>query len=337
MSKFPGLAKWQAPVLTNEQHPTALDIVKRDNLSLKNKTVLVTGGSAGIGYQTVRALASAGARVFLLVRSVDKTRVLLDKISAEFPQHGGLEIVQGDFDSLASVSAAADEFLKRSPQLNILINNAGIYYVPFRLTEDGFESQLAVDHIAHHLLFKKLAPLLLKSSTPEFHSRVVAVASAAHLWADIDFNDMNYTKGREFTSGGAYSQAKLANILWANHIEKLYGNRGLHALSLHPGLVATEGFDAMTREAKAKFGMFSADGDWVFPIACKTSEQGAATQVWAAASPDLEGKGALYLEDIVISKPNQPGTTSGYSAAAFDADQAAKLWDWTEQAISKFA
>jgi len=336
MSTFPGLAKWETPVYTNDQHPTALDIVKRDNISLRNKTVLVTGGSSGIGYQTVRALAAAGARVFVLVRSVEKTRVLLDKINAEFPQHGGLEIVQGDFDSLTSVNAAANDFLKRSNQLNVLINNAGIFHVPFRLTEDGFESQLAVDHIAHHLLFKKLAPLMLKSSTPEFYSRVVVVSSAVHLWGDVDFNDINYTNGRKYSSSGAYSQAKLANNWFANHIEKLYGNQGLHAVSLHPGMVVTEGVIAVSNEIKINLGMFSPEGEYLLSERSKTPEQGAATQVWAAASPDLEGKGALYLEDIAISKPNNPGQFSGYSPSAFNAEKAAKLWDWTEQAIAKF-
>jgi len=336
MSKFPGLAKWTTPVMTHDEHPTALDVIKRDHVSLRNKTVLVTGGSAGIGVETVRAFAYAGARVFVLARSVDKARQVLDKISAEFPQHGGLEIIQGELDSLASVNDAANDFLKRSDQLHILVNNAGIYQVPFALTKDGFESQLAIDHIAHHLLFKKLVPLLIKSSTPQFQSRVIAVASLVHMWGGVDFDDINYTNGREYTPSGAYIQAKLANIWFANYVERLYGDQGVHALSLHPGLITTASVEAIPREAKIKMGMFNADGDYLFTNVGKDEEQGAATTVWAATSPELEGKGALYLEDVAIAKPSVPGVMAGYSPAAFDDAQAAKMWDWTEKAISKF-
>lgn len=336
-TKYPGVPKWELPLLKPEQHPTALQVIQHEHVSLRNKTVFVTGGSSGIGVETVRALASAGARVFVLARSVDRTQVTLDKISAEFPQHGGLEIVQGELDSLSSVNAAANNFLKRSSQLNILINNAGIFHAPFELTKDGFESQLAIDHIAHHLLFKKLASLLLKSSTPHFHSRVVVVASAVHLSGEVDFNDINYTQGRKYDPSEAYSQAKLANVWFANHLEKLYGKQGLHGLSLHPGMITTDNVRSkMLPDFLVHLGMFDASGEYLLSSHSKSIEQGAATTVWAAVTPELEGKGALYLEDAAIAKPNVPGEFSGYSATAFEEDKAAKLWDWTEAAIAKF-
>jgi NAD(P)-dependent dehydrogenase (short-subunit alcohol dehydrogenase family) len=338
MVLYPDVPKWEVAMMKPEQHPTALEVIKRDNVSLRNKTVLITGGSAGIGVETVRALAYAGARVFVLARSVDKTRVILDKIAAEFPQHGGLEIIQGELDSLASVDAAANDFLKRSDQLNILINNAGIYQVPFALTKDGFESQLGIDHVAHHLLFKKLAPLLLKSSTPDFHSRVVVVSTALHLFADVDYNDMNYTKGREYSAAGAYANAKLANIWFANHIERLYGVQGLHALSLSPGLCVTETVLNTPRQDLIACGMFTPEGHYNYTVLGKNAEQGAATNVWAATSPELEGKGGLYLDDVAIAGPHVVGSgnLAGYSAVSADQKEAAKMWEWTEQAISKF-
>jgi NAD(P)-dependent dehydrogenase (short-subunit alcohol dehydrogenase family) len=336
MSTIPGLAPWEYPLMKPEDHPTALQIIERDHVSLHNKVVLITGASAGIGLETVRACASAGARVFVMVRSVDKTRVLLDKIAAEFPQNDGLDIIQCDLDSLTSVNKAANELSKQTDQLNILINNAGIYHVPFTLTEDGFESTFAVDHIAHHLLFKKLAPVMIKSSTPEFHSRVVAVSSSVHMRGDVDFNDINYTHGRQYDKAAAYCQAKLANIWFANHLEKLYGKQGVHGLSLHPGSVLTDSARANPREDMVEMGVFKPDGTYAVDLLWKSVEQGAATNVWAGTSAQLEGKGGLYLEHASISKPNEPGVRTGYSKAAFDEAKAEKLWDWTEAAASKF-
>jgi NAD(P)-dependent dehydrogenase (short-subunit alcohol dehydrogenase family) len=175
---FPGLAKWSYPVMSLEEHTDALTIVKRYGPHvLKGKTAVVTGCSSGIGVETVRALACAGARVFVLVRQVEKTQSIVDRIGAQFPDHGGLHVIKCELDSLASVNAAANEVLKQTKQVNIMINNAGIMNAPFELTKDGYESQFAVCHIAHFLLFKKLQPLLLSSSTPEFNSRVVNVSS----------------------------------------------------------------------------------------------------------------------------------------------------------------
>lgn len=336
MSTIPGLAPWEYPLMKPEDHPTALQIIERDHVSLRNKTVLVTGASAGIGLETVRALASACAHVFVLARSVDKTRVLLDRISAEFPQNGGLDIIQCNLDSLTSVNQAANELLKQTDQLNILINNAGIYHVPFTLTEDGFESTFGVDHIAHHLLFKKLAPLMIKSSSPECQSRVIAVSSSVHMRGDVDFNDINYTQGRQYDKADAYCQAKLANIWFANHLDKLYGQQGVHGLSLHPGSVLTDSALANPREDMVKMGVFKPDGTYAITLLWKSVEQGAATNVWAATAAELEGKGRLYLEHAAISKPNEPGVRTGYSKAAFDEAKAEKLWDWTEAAICKF-
>jgi len=329
------VGKWEYKVFGQGEHPTAIDIIKRENVSLRGKTVLVTGAS-GIGEETIRAFAAAGARVFALVRSVEKAHAALDKINAEFPQNGGLEIVQGDFTSLESVNAAANDFLKRSNQLNILVNNAGVGFQPFKLTEDGFESTLAIDHISHHLLFKKVAPLLIKSSSPDFQSRVVVIASAAHLWGDIDVNDMNYTHGRQFDPVMSYSQAKFCNVLFANQVERLYGSQGVHAISLHPGLVLSPGALVMNHDQLVMTGIFKADGEYIFPAKSKTMEQGATTPIYAAVSKELEGKGGVYVEDMAISKPNEAGSLTGYNPAVLDEDKAAKLWDWTEKAVSKF-
>lgn len=334
--KFPGLAKWTYPIMSLEEHPDAITVIKRNGpSSLKGKTALVTGGSSGIGVETVRALASAGARVFVLVRQVEKTKQIMDRISAEFPDNGGLEIVKCELDSLESVNQAANEVLKQTKQLNILINNAGIMNAPFELTKDGFESQFGVCHVAHFLLFRKLQPLLLSSSTPKFNSRVICLSSVAHNWGQVDFSDLNFTNGRKYDGWASYGQAKTANIWMANQIEKLYGTKGIHAMALHPGGIETELQRSTPKTEFQKMGWFTEDGEYIFDCVWKTPEQGAATTVWGATSPELEGKGALYLEDVAVAKPNDGGA-SGYATWAFDEEGAAKLWQWSEEAVGKF-
>jgi NAD(P)-dependent dehydrogenase (short-subunit alcohol dehydrogenase family) len=207
---------------------------------------------------------------------------------------------------------------------------------PYELTKDGYESQLAVCHIAHFLLFKKLQTVLLSSSTPAFNSRVINVSSVGHNWGQVDLNDLNFMTGRKYDGWASYGQAKTANIWMANHIDKLYGFQGLHACSVHPGSIASELQRHTTNEEWIKFGIFNEQGNYDADLLWKSAGQGAATSVWAATAPELEGKGGLYLEDIYISETTYTGGTEGYSSWAFDEEGAAKLWDWTEQAVKKF-
>jgi NAD(P)-dependent dehydrogenase (short-subunit alcohol dehydrogenase family) len=334
--KFEGLSPWTYPLMSLEEHADALTVIKRNGAnSLMGKTALITGASSGIGVETARALASAGARLFVLVRQVEKTKPIMDRIAAEFPDNGGFEIVKCELDSLESVNEAANEVLKRTKQLNILINNAGVMNTPFELTKDGFESQLAVCHLSHFLLFKKLQPLLLSSSTSQFNSRVVVLTSVAHNWGQVDFQDLNFTNDRKYDGWSSYGQAKTANIWFANHIESLYGSKGLHAMSAHPGGIETELQRTTPKTDFQKMGWFTEHGEYVFDCVWKTPEQGAATSVWAATASELEGKGALYLQDLEIAKQSNDDVV-GYSAWAFDEQGATKLWDWSEQAVKQF-
>lgn len=138
-----------------------------------------------------------------------------------------------DNNSLASVRAAAAEFLKRSDRLNVLVNNAGIMAAPDAKTEDGFESHLGTNHLAHFLFFNLLKDTLIKSSTPEFNSRVVNVGSMGHLWGQINFGNYNMDGDGVYDPFAAYSQSKTANNYMANYIETKYGEKGLH-VSSHP-------------------------------------------------------------------------------------------------------
>lgn len=286
---------------------------------LGDKTILITGTSSGIGIETARALKATGARLFLTARNLSKAREALGDIL----EPGKVDLLLLDLNSLASVRKFADEFLTASNnKLNILINNAGVMATPEGTTEDGFETQFGTNHLAHFLLFQLVKPTLLASSRPDFQSRVVSVSSLGHRYFPPKMDNL-MLKG-EYDSNHAYAHSKTANIYFANEIERRYGGQGLHALSLHPGVIWTglhvhvpaEALDAWTAIPQTN-------------SITKSTEQGAATTVWAAIGKAWEGKGGRYLEDCQVSPPLKEGCQlldRGYAEWAYDAENEAKLW-----------
>lgn len=326
----------KVPTLSPEEHPSTFDIIARQgpDFTLQGKTILVTGASSGIGVDTVRAFASKGAKVFVAVRDVEKTKEVLEGIAKEYPNNGGLEIVKIELDSLESVNKGADDFLSRSSQLHILVNNAGVMNVPFKLTKDGHEYQFGVNHLAHFLLFKRLLPLLLKSSTPSFQSRVVNVSSRGHHMSSVDLDDLDWSK-RGYNGWTAYGQAKTANILMAREIECRYGDKGLHAFAVHPGSILTELARYTPLSDWVSLGFVTPEGEPAPGLKFKTSPQGAATTVWAAIGKDLEGKGGLFLENAKVASVSTEGfKQGGYAPHAFDEQTAKKLWDVSEKLVN---
>lgn len=196
---------------------------------LTDKVILITGCSSGIGVETARALHATGAHLFLTVRDMKKGEEVVKSILASNPtSQGKVELLKLELDSLQSVREGAAEFLKRSKQLNVLINNAGVMACPEGQTKDGFETQFGTNHVAHFLLFQLLKPALLASSTPAFHSRVVSLSSSGHRYSPVLLTDLNL-KARGYDKWVAYGQSKTANIYLATEIERRYGSRGLHA------------------------------------------------------------------------------------------------------------
>jgi len=217
-----------------DARPTALDIVRDENLAgkLKGKSALVTGTSSGIGIETARALAATGMHVFCTARNVDKGR----KALADIKEEGEVELIEMNQSSLASVRKGAAEVLKKSGgKLNIFVANAGIMAGPYAVTQDGFEAQFGTNHLSHFLLFQLIKDALLAGSTAEFNSRVVVLSSSGHLITAPKIGDYGFQDGKIYDGWAAYGQSKTANIWMANEIERQYGDRGLHALSLHPG------------------------------------------------------------------------------------------------------
>lgn len=332
----------ETPAGPGDARPTALQILHDESLEngLKDKVCsspnlsthygnadppqvfLVTGASAGLGIETGRALAATGARVFLAVRSLDKGRAAC----ASYLEPGRVELLELDTSSLASVRAAAADFLTKSSKLNVLVCNAGIMMTPQReLSEDGFELQLATNYIGHFLLFSLLKDTMLASSTPEFNSRLVNVSSAGHNLAEIQFDDINFSVEGSYEPTKAYAQSKLAQIYMANYVERTFGPRGLHALSVMPGGIRTNLQQHIPQDQKDGW-----DENQAVVNFFKSPEQGAATTLVAAISKEWEGKGGKYLEDCQAAKhsPLIP-FTKGVAEYAYDEAKETKLWDMT--------
>ena len=310
-----------------DARPTAMAIIESEQLvgQWKDKVVLVTGASNGIGVETARALHMTGAHLLLPVRDLKKGEGVAKDIEAKSEGKGGrIDVLHMDMNSLASVRRCAQEVLTRTKQLNVLICNAGVMATPEGKTEDGFETQFGTNHVAHFLLFELLKPTLLASSTPQFNSRVVMVSSSGHKTCSIFPGDYEF-KQAGYSPWKGYGQAKTANILMANEIDRRYGSQGLHALSLMPGGIKT-GLQVHVQEMMKKY-----ESDAAVMATIKSTEQGAATTVWAATAKEWEGKGGVYLENCKAAVKGADAQTSsgeaGYAAWAYDEEAAKRLYD----------
>ncbi len=261
---------------------------------LTGKVAVVTGVSSGIGVETVRALAATGARLFLTARDLAKAKSALN----EMWDDNQMELIQMDQTSLESVRTAGQKILAKADKVNILVNNAGVMAVPdLQLTKDGYELQFATNHLSHFLLFQLLKPALIKGSTPEFQSRVVVVSAGAHRISPIgDSDDYNFQKS-PYHPWMAYARSKTANVYMANEIERRCGALGLHATSLHPGIIDT----GLGKFLPAEVVNGMRQNPSMLKVE-KTQAQGAATTIWAAVSKELEGRGGLYLSNCAVAE-----------------------------------
>ncbi|KAF4823411.1 Retinol dehydrogenase 12 [Colletotrichum siamense] len=300
-----------------DERPTASQIVDDHGLEgkLSGKTVLITGCSSGIGVATARAIYRTGATLYLTARDVEKLNVTLHDL-VDSPR---VHVSKLDLSSLDSVRAFAESFKANSSRLDVLIENAGVMACPEGRTADGFETQFGTNHLAHFLLFYLLKGSLLQSSTPAFNSRVVILSSCAHQAGSVHFDNLNLEG--EYEPWKAYGQSKTANLWTAREIESRLGGSGVHAWAVHPGSISTD----LQRHVPAEVQQGWAD-DKEGTKYWKSIEQGAATTVLAAVSPELEGQGGLYLEDTQVAKPPSRGT-SGIADWAYDEDGPSKLWE----------
>ncbi|KAL4789663.1 NAD(P)-binding protein [Aspergillus venezuelensis] len=321
----------ETPQGRGDGRPTAEQIF-RDQEPLgdwSDKVILITGGTAGLGAESTRVLHKTGAKIFIMGRDAVKGQKLADNISAANPQFPPIEVITMDQSSLQSVRDGAAEFLEKSGgKLNVFMANAGIVASPVKETKDGFEAVFAINYLSTFLLTQLLAPALEASTTPEFNSRLVVVSSAGHRAGNVDPEKYNFM-GEGYDPSKAYARSKSAAILMANEFERKYGSRGVHALSLNPGIIMdTEISRDMpgTKESRRPmyYKMEPLLASWE-----KDVEQGAATQVWASIAKELEGKGGLYLDDVQVAKEAKfegQMCLPGWKPWIWDEEMAAKLW-----------
>ncbi|KAH7136771.1 hypothetical protein B0J13DRAFT_560027 [Dactylonectria estremocensis] len=304
-----------------DARPTAVQIVCDNDMegNLVGKFVVITGASAGLGVETARALAITGATLILTARDLPKAKTSL----AEIWQEDRMHLVEMDQNSLESVRVAAKNILTITDNVSILINNAGIMAIPnLELSKDGHESQFAVNHLSHFLLFQLLKPALLKASTPEFQSRVVMLSAAAHRISRIGASDDHNFQKSPYNQWAGYARSKTANVYMANQIERLYGPLGLHATSLHPGVIDTTLARHVSPELKESMGRELA-------MIKKSFDQGAATTVVAAVGREWEGRGGVYLNDCAEAERGEDDgivSKGSYVSHTYDAEEEARLW-----------
>lgn len=270
---------------------------------LDDKTVVITGANAGIGKETALDLAKRGARVIMACRDMERGQTALKEVM-EGSQNDNVMCMKLDLSDTKSIREFAEAVNKDEPKLNILINNAGVMVCPYGKTADGFEMQIGVNHLGHFLLTHLLMDLILRSAP----ARIITVSSTAHRWGGINLDDINSEKS--YNKQAAYSQSKLANILFTRALAKRLEGSGVTAYSLHPGVVQTELWRHLSRSQQC-----------IMKIAkpfTKTSVQGAQTTIYCAVEPTLEDQSGRYYSDC---------SPASCSASGLDDGLAQKLWE----------
>lgn len=293
---------------------TAKEVLK--GIDLTGKIAIVTGGYSGIGLETTRALAEAGATIIIPARTPEKARSSV----ADIPH---VELEEMDLADPASIDAFSQRFLDSNRKLDILINNAGIMAAPLTRDARGFESQFAINHLGHFQLTARLWPALKKAGK----ARVVSLSSTGIRFGGVDFEDPNFEK-REYNKWMAYGQSKSANALFAVELDKRGQKYGIRAFSVHPGRIGSTGLMRyMSHEEKGTGGS-----------EVTTAEQGSATSVWCATNPQLEGKGGVYCMNVDIANVIPADSVNGELKQvmtgvlpwAIDHDFAECLWKLSE-------
>lgn len=310
---------------------TSTEVIK--GIDLTGKTTIVTGGYAGIGLETAKAFSAAGATVIIPARDVEKAKRNLEGIA-------NVEIKTMDLMNPASIDAFAEKFLASGRPLHLLINNAGIMWVPLRRDGRGYESQLSTNHLGHFQLTARLWSALVKANG----ARVVNVSSWGHHFSPFNFEDPNFLN-REYETLLGYGQSKTANILFALELDVRGKDFGVRSYSLHPGsIVETDLKREMTPEQLKATGVFDKQGNIIRDASkgLKMLSQGASTTVWAATSPKLENIGGVYCEntevaeldlqdDDPVARMGDVSRIVGVAPYALEEETAKKLWTISEE------
>lgn len=300
---------------------TTNEIIK--SINLEGKIAIVTGGNTGIGLETTKTLASAGAVVIVPARDIEKAKHNLQDIP-------NVEIEHMDLMNPDSIDTFADKFLNSGRPLHLLINNAGIMWVPLRRDSRGIESQLATNYLAQFQLTAKVWPALIKGEG----ARVINVSSQGHQFSPFNFDDPNFLQ-RDYETLAAYGQSKTAVNLFSMELDNRAKSFGVRSYSLHPGSIhGTELAREASLELFQQMGFYDEDGNIKPEVVAslKTIPQGAATTVWAATSPLLNSLGGVYCEDANVAEiNNEQAFSAGVKHYSLDETNAKKLWSLSEK------
>jgi NAD(P)-dependent dehydrogenase (short-subunit alcohol dehydrogenase family) len=290
---------------------------------LTGKTVIVTGGNSGLGFESVKAFALKGAHVILACRSVSKGEEAKKSI-VKFLPSADIIIMELDLTDLKSIRNFAAKFKQNNSRLDVLLNNAGIMMVPYGLTKDGFENQLGTNHLGHFALTGLLLEMLKK--TPA--SRVVNVSSMAHTSGKMDFNNLLYENGKDYTPMKAYSRSKLSNLLFTYELQRFFEKNHINSIALaaHPGLSETNLANHMMQKWYFRILMP------IFAHMAQPASMGALPELRASVDPGAkpnefygpDGKRQMKGYPVLV-QPKQN---------AFNKEDARKLWEASEKLTS---
>ncbi|MFF5483232.1 oxidoreductase [Streptomyces sp. NPDC012935] len=324
--------------MTTARHPlpsgfgaasTAEEVIK--GVDLTGKVAIVTGGYSGIGVETARVLRSADAEVVVPARDLERARAALQDVP-------GAEVEYLDLLDPASIDAFAEKFLASGRPLHIMVNSAGIMATPLTRDARGYEAQFATNHLGHFQLVARLWPALVAADG----ARVVAVSSRGIRFGNVDFDDLHF-EHRPYEPFTAYGQSKTANALFAVELDRRGRDQGVRAFAVHPGTIIETGLAKhVSAEVVRAAGALDEHGRPVRDPSrqLKTVEQGAATSVWCATSPQLTGLGGVYCENSDVSplvteadeaEWRAGAETPGVLPYAVDPEAAARLWEVSER------
>jgi NAD(P)-dependent dehydrogenase (short-subunit alcohol dehydrogenase family) len=296
---------------------------------LSGQRILVTGGSAGLGAETARALAAHGAEVVVTVRDTAKGERALEAARAGAAPNGSIAMREIDLASLSSVRACADGLLAEGKPFSALIANAGVMACPQGKTADGFETQFGTNHLGHFVFVNKLVPLLIAGSP----SRIVNLSSWGHHMSDVDLDDPGFERA-PYDPWLAYGRSKTANVLFAVALDRRLRDRGVRACAVHPGGIQTELGRHLTPETMAlireRFPRRPSER-----TGFKSIPQGAATSVWAAVVADADAIGGRYCEDCGVAEPADDQMSNGVMHYAIDPSRADALWARSEELVGE--
>jgi NAD(P)-dependent dehydrogenase (short-subunit alcohol dehydrogenase family) len=298
-----------------------------DGIDLSGKTVLITGGSSGLGAETARAMAAKGAEVTITARTNAKGQPTVDQIKASTGKIISVEALE--LGSTKSIHAFADRINSSGRKIDILINNAGIMACPQGTTDDGFEMQFGTNHLGHFLMTCLIAPSLADGG------RIVVLSSSAHQMSDVMFDDIDMKKGG-YERWRSYGQSKTANALFAVGLNKRLAPRNIEVFPVHPGVIGT----GLTKHLRIRDFLMFIPLMLIGAVKRKSIPAGAASQCFAATAPEITGKGGSYLADCKIAEisPEKKKDMTVVWPYALNPEHAERLWSMSEDMLGqKFA